>query len=127
MFSGTHDPRDRDDQMPEKELRKRAPEKSNSLRRHNSIAEKQMRVSVAERYRHAWSHESKYLASRDNQMPEEELRKRAPERPKPKEREPDQIKSNKSDSDYELQLKREYPENWDTLRKQAYERDDYRC
>jgi len=35
--------------------------------------------------------------------------------------------TNNSPSDYELQKRDEYPENWDTLRKQAYERDEYRC
>jgi 5-methylcytosine-specific restriction endonuclease McrA len=35
--------------------------------------------------------------------------------------------SNSSSSDYELQSKQNYPENWDTLRKQAYERDSYYC
>jgi 5-methylcytosine-specific restriction endonuclease McrA len=34
---------------------------------------------------------------------------------------------NNSDSDYKLQNRKEYPENWDTLRRQAYKRDNYHC
>lgn len=35
--------------------------------------------------------------------------------------------SNSSSSDYHLQKHGDYPENWDTLRKQAYKRDNYEC
>lgn len=30
-------------------------------------------------------------------------------------------------SDYTSQLQNEYPKNWDSLRQQAYKRDDYQC
>ena len=35
--------------------------------------------------------------------------------------------NNDSTSDYKAQIRDNYPENWDTLRKQAYERDNYYC
>ena len=79
-----------------------------------------------ERKRKFFTAKSRDAKSKKQKIPDEELRRREPKRPKSN-RSSHRTGQNSSKSDYRLQVNNEYPQNWDALRRQAYKRDDYQC
>jgi len=139
---------DEDNRIPEKDLKKKEPDKiesnpreweynctqdwphddprkgngiglSEDVLKKSGLEEIKLNSCEWERtYLHAWPHEGPRKEN-NTMMSERALQKREPERTK--------SKPKSSNSDHKLQTEGAYPENWDILRREAYKRDDYQC